>query len=211
MFVYLIRLPDNKAYIGSTSNLSKRLKEHKSFSKTKKNLMKVSEEIAKYGWEAVFVEVLLICSNRKEAYSEERRIIAMLKDKFVLLNQLDRPESWYKYHREKKVSSEQMSRISMALWNDQDKRKNMSIIARRNALANREDMSRRQALSRAAFVENRPLIKVYSKDQDNKLLLETKITSEVASLIGVSPTSVNRYVRGERKPRKFKIEVDKWL
>lgn len=207
MVIYKLTCPDGKFYIGSTSNLEKRIREHKSVSKNNPKFQNVTEYISMFDFEKIKYEVIDQIDDRSAAYQLEKAHILEYKDDPNLLNKLDRPESWHKSQSEKakkRMTSDFASKLSKKAWKNPDVRSRYILAAKERALKNPDEMRRKQKLSRDALVANRPLIKIF---KDENLILETRETCKIAELLGVNQSSVCRYVNGKRKPRGYRIEV----
>lgn len=203
MFVYKLTLPDNTEYIGSCRDIDKRLREHKSRSKTSPNFQKICAAIAKFGFENIRIEVLAILESRNLAYEfEKNAIIAARIDGVSLLNDdgIRKPRSY-----SRKLDSKIMAERARKAWENPETRERLVRAAKRRSLANPDAMKARQKLANISRVENRPLVRLFNKIGD--LLIETKSTKELAEFLSVNQSSVCRYIREERTPRKYKIEV----
>ena len=203
MYVYKLTRPDKSEYIGSCANLKKRLREHKSIAKTNPEYQKVSSVISKVGFENVKIEVLAILETRALAYEFEQTAIKIAESYGVHL--LNADLSKRRKGIKKNVCKKRMSEMANIAWANPKTRKYLSLLAKRRALANPEEMRRRHALSVQSKIIKRPLIKVYSKSGD--FLVETRSTKKLEAILKVNQASICRYIRKERTPRNFILEV----
>jgi group I intron endonuclease len=71
--VYRLTSPSNKFYIGSTSNIKRRLKSH--FKGINNGNAYIHYATEKYGKENINVEILCTCITREEAYKKEQEYL----------------------------------------------------------------------------------------------------------------------------------------
>ena len=76
-YIYKLKSPNGKIYIGQTNNFSGRMAEHKSNSKWRKT--KLYNSIRKYGWEAFTKEIIAECDTRENANILEESLILKYK------------------------------------------------------------------------------------------------------------------------------------
>lgn len=203
MFVYKLTLPDETAYIGSCKDIAKRLRVHKCRAKTTPAFQKISGAIARVGFENVKIEVLAVLETRELAQEFEKNAIRVARIAGVSLLNFDGVRNWIPGKRQ--VSQKRMSEIAYKAWQNPETRAQLVRAARRRSLGDPDAMRERQKKATLSRIEKGPVIAVYSKDGD--LIVKTKSTSKVASILKVKQSSVCRYVRNERKPRNFVIEV----
>lgn len=205
MYVYKITLPNNKFYIGSTSNLEKRMREHKSASKTKKGFQKITDEISKFIFNDIKFDIIHECKTRKDAYFLESEEINKNKENSFLLNSFDRPETWYLTQKEKgkKKSKEYMENLRKIAFSNPETIKKMS-----------EKAKKRMTKERATYLHKLSIesrikknLTVFIYDKKNNLIASGKSTKELSNIIGVNQTSFCRYISGERKCKNYIIEV----
>lgn len=203
MYVYKLIMPDGSEYIGSCANLEKRMREHKSKAKTDSGYQAVCNAISKCGFDKIKIEVLAILETRSLAYEFEENAIKVARQSGALLLNADlakrlRPKT-------KKGNSKLMSRIAKAAWKYPETRDRLVRAAKRRALANPDEMKKRQKKATLARIKNSPLVAVYTKQ--GKLILKTRSTNEIANILNVKQSSVCRYIRKDRNPRDFVVEV----
>jgi group I intron endonuclease len=73
-FVYLLTAPDGRAYVGKTSDLCRRIHEHK-FRKSGPSMQGISRALNSLGWENFSVELLHVTRTEDEATELETREI----------------------------------------------------------------------------------------------------------------------------------------
>lgn len=91
--IYKITSPSNKAYVGKTYDLNKRIASHKHCAKSGKNLL-LSNSIRKYGWEAHRLEVIEemddnILNEREIFWITDKRPILLLTEMYEVICEYD--------------------------------------------------------------------------------------------------------------------------
>lgn len=73
-FVYILKFPNSKIYIGQTKNIKIRWEAHGIRYKNNKQMYM---DILKYGWDNIQKDILLITDNREMAYEYEKKYIQL--------------------------------------------------------------------------------------------------------------------------------------
>ena len=123
--VYMMLFPNNKKYIGYSSNIIRRWSKQSEYS----SQFLVFNAIKKYGWNNIKKYILFYFDDSKEALKKEKELI----DKFNLLNQEfgynmvegggDPPhgENQHLSEETKKILAEKRRAAAIKMWQDEDK------------------------------------------------------------------------------------------
>ncbi len=208
MIVYRLTFPDDKNYVGCTSDLDKRIREHKCAARTG-HKYPINEALRAH---SVFrKEILLECKDRESAHLAERFFIAKFDSIKNGYNMAPGGASTqgYKFTEAQKANVLRASKIAtmnrpagfysknakLAWAKSRDK-----LCAASKARATPDKMRAMGLKGLATQRANRGTFYVKSSDGEVNKFLSAEAA---ANFIGVNAASVSRYIKGTRKHKKF--------
>lgn len=195
--LYCLTFPNNKRYIGITSNFQRRMSQHKY--ESKKRNFKLQFAIRKYGWKSVKKEILVFNLSKEHAQNLEANLISDLKLLDVGYNTTPGGEHISPNNRQlmqKRMSNPEYRKKCVDALKSNEKQ-------RIEKLGSPETRALNSAAQKKRYLEGK------SKLPDNSksiMCIETGVTfksaKDAADNMGLSGRLIRRVANGERSHHK---------